>query len=62
MRIVAATPAVVALGRPLLVTSVGEEHGKVIWTVGSGGTGAQWWVEVDDLTGLVGELRHFAGR
>ena len=53
---------VVALGRTLPVASAHEQDGRVVWTVGSGGIGAQWWVEVDDATGAVGPVTQFAGR
>lgn len=62
VEIAATDPSVVALGRALAVASVSTVDGRSVWTVGSGGTGAQWWVEVDDLTGSVGELQHFHGR
>ena len=56
------SPEVIALGRPLTIASAQMIENRVMWVVGTGGMGAQSWVEVDDATGLVGELRHFHGR
>lgn len=60
--IAAATPAVLELRQPLSIASAHEAQDRVVWTVGSGGVGAQWWVEVDDATGEVGPVKHFLGR
>lgn len=60
--IAAVAPDVVALGRALPVANAHKRDDRVVWTVGSGGIGAQWWVEIDDETGAVGPVMQFVGR
>lgn len=60
--IAAADAAVIALHQELPVANAHEQDGRVMWTVGNCGIGSQWWVEIDDDTGVVGPVQHFAGR
>lgn len=60
--IAAADPAVIALDQELPVANAHEQDGRIIWTIGSGGIGSQWWVEIDDETSVVGTIKQFSGR
>lgn len=55
--IAAADPAVVALRRPLPMATIVRNQEALVWRISSATIGAQWWVEVDDATGMVGEPR-----
>lgn len=57
----AADPRVKALGQALTLPSIDDRDGRLVWSVISPTIGMQWWVEVDDATGVVGEP-HQAGR
>ncbi|WP_174300152.1 hypothetical protein [Caulobacter sp. S45] len=58
----AASPGVRDLGRALPIATPYRNGDRTVWRVTSGGVGAQWWVEVEDTTGQVGEVRHAPGR
>ena len=58
----AASTQVRELGRALPPATALPQGDRLVWRVTSGGVGAQWWVEVDDATGRVGEVHHAPGR
>lgn len=62
VRIAAASPSVRKLGRDLPIATAHIQGERVVWVVTSAGVGAQWWVEVDDETGQIGEVHHSSGR
>jgi hypothetical protein len=58
----AESPTVRALKSDLSKAVLRRDGDRLLWRVSTNHIGAQWWVEVEDATGAVGEVHYAHGR